>query len=73
MVLNPLQAPASTAYSCGPGVGRKIIGTGASIEGSNKVTQHGKTKLESTSKTGGNVHASRFRRVGRRPQRETHR
>ena len=65
LVLNLLQAPAGTAYSCRPGVGKKIIGTGASIVGSKKVTQHGKTKLESITKTGGNVHASSFRRVGK--------
>lgn len=65
MVLNLLQAPAGTVDSCRPGVGKKMIGTGASMVGSNKVTHHGKTKLEGITKAGGNFHASSFRRVGK--------
>lgn len=60
------QPPASPSWHSRflrPGVGKKIIGTGASMVGSNKVTHHGKTKLESITKAGGNFHASSFRRV----------
>ena len=60
-----LQARSGTADSCGPRVGKKATGTWASVAGSTKVSQQGKTKPESITKAGGNFHTSSSRRVGK--------